>query len=276
MPIRTTPTNEQTQGFLVGSTRLIPLLADITTLQADALVQPAGTSPAGESMVFQASPWVISADPDNTIARALSPHVPLQLGAVIITPPGALHARYLLHAVVIDWAGQHPTHQLIIDDVVSAAARKCIEVATALNLKSIAFTPWGTQAAGEAADRVTAIMMHAIVTQLQEQPSTLETVYLVSNVHAHYQWFVDRAFVFHLLFEQMARVKDEIRGLDIPQERRQHLLSLLDNLQQNVVVYNEIVSGDKIDARGGYYQPNWQPDTVNQAAGDIHNAPRTE
>lgn len=263
--------NHQTKGFLVGKTTLMPLLADITTLQADALVQPSGTSPEQDLLVLQASPWVIKADTTGAIAEALAPHAPLQLGTVVVTTAGATKAKYLLHAVVIDWARQHPSKLLVVNEVITAMAKRCIEIATALQMRSIAFTAWGTRTAGGKANQITALMMQAIVAQLQEQPSSLETVYLVSNNHEHYQWFVDRAFVFHVLSEQVAQVRKEIRDLDIPQERRRQLLSLLDNLQNNVVVYNQIVNGDKIDVHSGNYQPGWRADTVNQGMGDIHS-----
>lgn len=232
------------EGLRIGHVTLIPVHGDITELQADALVQPSGTSPPG--VPVQASPWVISADKDSSIAKALSRHSPLQLGDVIVTPVGTLNAKYLLNAVVIDWAHQHPSSQLIIDEVVVSVARKCIAVAAALDLKSIAFTPWGTRVGATQASHVTAIMIQAITTEIKARPGSLEIVYLISHEYEHYQWFVDRSFMFRIMFDQIEQVRDQIRNLEIPQEVRNHILSLLGNLAQNVVVYNEIIGGDKI------------------------------
>jgi O-acetyl-ADP-ribose deacetylase (regulator of RNase III) len=233
-----------TVDFKVGKVTLQPILDDITQLQADALVQPSGTSPEG--VPVQASPWVVAADRDGSIERALNHFSPLHLGDVIVTPPGLLNAKYLFSAVVLDWGHQHPSGQLIIDDVVVSAAQKCISIAAALDLKTIAFTPWGTRVGALEASHVTAIMAQAVVTALQARPGKLEVVYLISRDPQHYQWFVDRVFMFRIMFEQIMRIQNEVESLHITQQDREHILELLGNLQHNIVVYNEFVGGDKI------------------------------
>lgn len=235
---------DERHAFSVGKVKLVPVLADIRELDADAVVQPSGTSP---TEVIQASPWVIHSDSDGLVAASLAKHAPLQLGEVIITSAGSLKARYLFSAVVLDWAHQHPSNRLIVDEIVTATAQRCISIANALNLKTIAFTPWGTRVGASEASQITALMLNSITVQLQSVPGSLETVYLISNNQKHYEWFVDRAFVFHLLFDQVSQIRSAINELDIPQARRDYLINLLENLQTNVVVYNEIIGGDKID-----------------------------
>jgi hypothetical protein len=68
----------------------------------------------------------------------------------------------------------------------------------------------------------------------------------VSHNYAHYQWFVDRVFVFQIISSQLAEVRDEISKLNLPQQNREHLLGLLANLQGNIVIHSEMVGGDKI------------------------------
>ncbi len=239
--------SEFAEGFMIGQVRLTPKLVDITTLQVDALVQPSGTS--HHEKIIEASPWVIKSDNDGSITKELSRHTPLKLGDVIVTSAGNLNARYLLSAVVIDWAFQHTSGHLVNDEIVTSAIKKCIAIAVALGLKSIAFTPWGTRTAGQDAARTTAIMLQALSTELQklqDQSGELANVYLVSNQQKHYQWFADRMFVFHLFYDQIAMVRGMVQELDIPQSQRKNLLGLLNNLQTNIVVYNEVVGGDKI------------------------------
>jgi O-acetyl-ADP-ribose deacetylase (regulator of RNase III) len=236
---------DETEGLRIGHVNLVPVFGDITELQADAMVQPSGTSPPGAPL--QASPWVISANQkDGSIFKALSPHSPLQLGEVIITPAGTLNAKYLFSAVVIDWGHQHPSGQLIVEEVIVSTARKCVAIAVALGLKSLAFTPWGTRVQAIEASLVTAIMIQAIISEIKAGPGNLETIYLISREKEHYQWFVDRSIVFRIMFEQIDQVRDQINNLEIPKEARNHILNLLGSLEKNVVVYNEIVGGDKI------------------------------
>jgi O-acetyl-ADP-ribose deacetylase (regulator of RNase III) len=232
------------QTFRVGKTQLEPQMRDITLLEVDAVVQASGTSPL--SWQIQLAPWVLSADADASVSAALARHAPLQLGQVIVTPAGSLKARYLLSAVVIDWANQGLAQQIVNDAVVEDAAKKCIRIASALGLKSIAFTPWGTRATHVDTAHVTAIMLSAIVNELAEETSVIEAVYLVSNNPEHYQWFVDRCFVFEILHRQIKQLRQEVVGLDVTVAQKERILSLLDKVHANFIVYNEIISGDKI------------------------------
>ena len=61
-------------AFKVGRVAIKPVYGDITTLPADALVQPSGTSQRDWPM--QAAPWVMESDTDGSIGRALSYHAP--------------------------------------------------------------------------------------------------------------------------------------------------------------------------------------------------------
>jgi O-acetyl-ADP-ribose deacetylase (regulator of RNase III) len=228
-------------GFLVGGVKLLPMLGDITKLKADAVVQSGGTSVDQE---IHLSSWAFQAG-EKELGAALSRHAPMQLGDVIVSHAGALPARYLFTAIVLDWGRQHPANRLIIDEVITSAASKCIHVATALGLKSIAFTPWGTRVTGRRASEITALMVNAIVSQILDDAGSLERVYLVSHSRKHYEWFVDRAFVFEMLLGQVSQIRQVLDELDIPSAQREHLRSLMDNVRHNVVNYIEIVRGDK-------------------------------
>lgn len=228
-------------GFLVGGVNLLPMLGDITKLKADAVIQSGGTSVDQE---IHLSGWAFQAG-EKELEAALSRHAPMQLGDVIVTHAGALPARYLFTAIVLDWGRQHPANRLIIDAVITSAARKCIRVASALGLKSIAFTAWGTRVTGRQASEITALMVNAIVSQILDDAGSLERVYLVSHSRKHYEWFVDRAFVFEMLLGQVSQMHQILDELDIPGAQRERLRTLMDNVRHNVVIYNEIVHGDK-------------------------------
>jgi O-acetyl-ADP-ribose deacetylase (regulator of RNase III) len=228
--------------FSLGQVELIPVLGDITTLDVDAVVQTGGTS---ADRTIHVSPWALQAV-QQELGRALRKHVPFQLGDVIVTHAGILSARYLFTAVVLDWGRQHSSGELVIDEVIDSAARQCIRIAGALGLKSIALTPWGTRTTGTDTSYVTALMVNGIVSQLQEDPGSLQSVYLASNQPEHYKWFVDRAFVFRLLFNQVSHMRQIVQDLDIPPVQREKLLGLLEGMRTNVLVYNEMIGGDKV------------------------------
>lgn len=164
----------------------------------------------------------------------------------MVTPPGPiLKTKYIFHAVVVDWAHQDPSGQLIVDRVVTSVAQKCIAVAAALGLTSIAFTPWGTRIGAVEPARITALLVQAIAKALQTESGKLDTVYLVSRNREHFQWFVDRTFVFRIVLDELAQISDTIASLDIPESAREKILTALQNAQRNVVVYNEIFGGAK-------------------------------
>ena len=228
-------------GFLIGGVRLLPMLGDITKLEADAVVQSGGTSVKDE---IHLSSWVFQAG-QKELGAALSRHAPMQLGEVIVSHAGALSARYLFTAIVIDWGRQHPSNSLIVDEVITSVAQRCIRIATALGLKSIAFTPWGTRVTGRQASEITALMVNAIISQILDEAGSLERVYLVSHRKKHYEWFVDRAFVFEMLLGQVSQMNQILEELDIPAAQQERLRTLMDNMRHNMAISIEIVGGDK-------------------------------
>ena len=232
---------ESRDALQVGTVKFQAVLGDINDLQADALVQPSGTSLPEQPM--QASPWVIEADHDGSISQALRVHRPFQLGDVLITPAGTLKAKYLFNAVVIDWGHQRSPHELLSPDVVVSTARKCIEVAAALGIKSIAFTPWGTRVGATEASQVTALLVQAIASAVQVRAGNLEVVYLISKNTEHYQWFLDRAFVFRVMFEQVDQLRQEIERLNLSERDNRQLQKLLGNLRHNLATTVNVFLG---------------------------------
>lgn len=234
---------ETIDGFRIGQVTIVPILGDIKELTADVFVQPSGT-PADHRMHF--SPWVMSDDKVDSIVDALKKHHPFQLGDVIVSATGSLPSKYLFSAVVIDWANQRSEGKLIYDNVITSVARKCIAIAASLGIKSIAFTPWGARSGASKAAYITALLVQAIETELKNDPGKLEYVYLISDDEEHYQWFVDRTFLFQVMNSQIEEVRNQISELDISADVQERLLGTLGNLSQTVYVINEVIGGDKI------------------------------
>lgn len=238
------------KAFSIGNVQLMPKLTRILELEADAFVNNMGDTQKGEQP--DTSGWfkqmVRSDSEQEAIVQELARHAPFQLGDVVVTGAGNLNARYLLNAVISELSDVYPIGQIITDEIVHKAAQKCIRIAGTLALKSIAFTPWGTRIGATEAAHVTAVMVNAIVSELRVNPGTLEIVYLISHNEEHYQWFVDRVSIFQIINDQVSQIRQEIEAADIPTIQQNHLLKMLEDLQTNVIVYNEIVGGDKIEA----------------------------
>ncbi len=242
---------DENDGFKIGQVTIIPLLGNIKELTADAFVQSSGT-PTDHRMHF--SPWVRSDSKVDTIVDALKKHHPFQLGEVIVSTAGSLPAKYLFSAVVIDWANQRPEGKLIYDDVINSVARKCIAIAASIGIKSIVFQPWGARSGASKAAYITALLVQAIETELKNDAGNLKYVYLISDNKEHYQWFVDRTFLFQVMNSQIEEMRTQISELDISTDVQERLLGTIGNLSQTVYVINEVIGGDKI------------------AVGDINNA----
>jgi O-acetyl-ADP-ribose deacetylase (regulator of RNase III) len=224
--------SERNPLLKIGQVSFCAVRGDITDLEADALVQPSGTSRGGHPV--QVSPWVIAADVDGSIAKALHAHHPFKLGDVIITSAGHSKAKYLFSAVVIDWGHQRSESELLSPEVVTSTATRCVEIAAAMHLKSIAFTPWGTRVGAIEASHVTALLVQAIAFAVQDHTEDLRFVYFVSNNEQHYQWFVDRTFMFDVMFQQIVQIRQELSNLNLSVDVSARLTELLGNLQHNL------------------------------------------
>lgn len=238
---------EESEGYKLGRVQVKPYLGEITELKVEALVQSTGTPTALRPVSM--SQWVREAEIKGEIAAELQRHAPLTLGDVIVTSAGRLPARYLLHAVVIDWASGRGPAQLMNDSIVMTTAKKCVSLAAMLGVKSLAFTPWGTAIKAYKPDYATTLMVAAILQAVRNEPGELETVYLVSNEEEHYQWFVDRVLVFRILAEQMEVFSKAIAGLDMPAYQRERVMSVVQNVQNNVMIalFEDFVAGSKYE-----------------------------
>ena len=101
--------------------------------------------------------------------------VPRDLGDVVVTTAGALEARYVFHVVTVGPSGRGVSSggddaDFDLLKVVTRATRKCLQLADALGVSSIAFPSIGAGVAGIAPEVVAAGMTNALHDTLLSLP----------------------------------------------------------------------------------------------------------
>jgi O-acetyl-ADP-ribose deacetylase (regulator of RNase III) len=127
---------DRSAEYRIGRTTLSVVYGSITKVEADALVS---SDDNYLSMGGGVSEGLLNAA-GASLREEARKHVPLKAGDVAVTSAGALKAKYVFHAAMIDY------DDMILpdDDIVRRATERCLRLADALELRSIAFPALGT------------------------------------------------------------------------------------------------------------------------------------
>lgn len=128
--------SERTTDYKINDVTFRVCYADITKVVADALVSSDDnylSMGGGVSMAL----WEAGGE---EIRREAQKHVPLEIGDVAVTSAGRLRAKYIFHAVTIDYDNlEYPSNESIY-----TATQKCMELADSLEVRVLAFPALGT------------------------------------------------------------------------------------------------------------------------------------
>jgi O-acetyl-ADP-ribose deacetylase (regulator of RNase III) len=131
---------KRASDYAINNTVFRVAYGDITAIQADALV----SSDDSHLTMGGGVSCAIASAGGEIIRHEARKHIPLQLGDVAVTSAGDLFAKYILHAVTIDY----DTMIYASQDSIHAATLKCMQLADTLGIHHIAFPALGTGVAG--------------------------------------------------------------------------------------------------------------------------------
>jgi O-acetyl-ADP-ribose deacetylase len=152
----------------IGGTKLEIIVADITTLDVDAIVNAANTSLLGgggvDGAIHRAAGSELKAECE-TLGGCLA-------GSAKITTGYKLKARHVIHAVGPVWSGDHKSKQ----ELLASCYRTSLALAAEHVLRSIAFPAISTGIYRFPADLAARIAVGTVVAEITNNPRGLQRV----------------------------------------------------------------------------------------------------
>ncbi len=161
---------EEVCGRSLKGTDIVVVIADITTMDVDAIVNPANTLMIMGGGVAGAIKRVGGTEIEDEARR----HAPVPIGSAIATGAGKLKAKYVIHSPTVERPGMRTT-----PENVRLATRAALNKARELGLATIALPGMGTGVGGLSYSEASKIMVDEIVKHVSEG-TTLRIIYLVS------------------------------------------------------------------------------------------------
>jgi O-acetyl-ADP-ribose deacetylase (regulator of RNase III) len=187
---------ERTADYRLNNTTFRVTYGDITQQIVDALVS---SDDNFLSMGGGVSMAILKAG-GEIIREEARKHVPMDIGDVAVTSAGKLHAKYIFHAVTIDYTNLiFPSEKSI-----QAATLRCMQLADALRVLTITFPALGTGVGGFPFQPAAEVMTRTIADYLIGKTS-IELVILTlfprervkeSDLNLFYERAVARASVY--------------------------------------------------------------------------------
>ena len=224
------------KAYQFGKSRLIIKFGDLTSAVTDVIVS---SDDAYLSMGGGVSASILRAGGD-VIARDARKNVPCQMGDVVVTSAGKLEAKYVFHAITIDWSQKD---EFTVEKSINSIIKKSLNVLSVLGLKSIAFPAIGTGAARYSLEDVAHFMSMAISEFLSNSNEELEIyIYLMDRYGRRtaidyivfFEQFYRRMFTSGVDIAEVNPAETEVHAKqwDMKSMRLNHLNSYLIKLEE--------------------------------------------
>jgi O-acetyl-ADP-ribose deacetylase (regulator of RNase III) len=231
----------RTSEYKLNNTIFRVSYGDITKVEADVLVS---SDDNYLSMGGGVSRALLHAA-GETLRKEAKKHVPLKIGDVAVTSAGDLAARYVFHAVTIDYTNMIYSSQ----ESVQSATFKCLQRADILGVRSIAFPALGTGAAGFpfqlAADTMTRTIADYLMGDTKIDVVTLSLFPRQGANESNLNLFYERAAALASIYTQSKRLNvlfDELDNIIIKLNKPnlcKQLFMLKSELQRGQEVLSE-------------------------------------
>lgn len=153
--------NSRTTDYKLNNSVFRVTYGDITEIAADAVVSSDDNYISMGGGVSEA----IRLKGGESIAEEARKHTPVDLGDAVVTSAGRLDAKYIFHAITIDYSEM----EYASEESIEAATKKCLKLADSLGVKSIVFPALGTGAARFPFHLAAEVMTGAIADYLSKQ-----------------------------------------------------------------------------------------------------------